>query len=93
MVKKTKESVGPNIVDVLELLGLIPPTELGKLLFANKHCQRPQLSKEAVIKAAPNSKPMTLEEAARILKCPVNRIKKILKAVKAEPKSIPEVQF
>ena len=32
---------GPNIMDVLEVLGLIPPTSLGQLLLPDKHHQRP----------------------------------------------------
>ena len=36
----------PNLQDILELLGLVPPSELGSLLRTNKHHQRPQLYSE-----------------------------------------------
>ena len=39
MVKKMVENIGLNILDVMELLGLIPPTKLGQLLLANKKCE------------------------------------------------------
>ena len=38
MVKNTKNNKEPNIEDILEVLGLIPPSKLGLLLRPNKHC-------------------------------------------------------
>ena len=91
MVKKIAENVGPHIADVLEVLGLIPATSLGQILLANKKCERPQLRKVPPLATASKRDRVTLEEAARILKCPKSRIVKILKAIKSEPDKIPEV--
>ena len=44
---KTLAKAGPNILDILEVIGLVPPTRLGRLLLADKHHNRVQLRSEA----------------------------------------------
>ena len=73
MVKQVQDTAGPNIMDILELLGHVEPTKLGQLLLKDKNCQRPHLGRLAPFAGRKRAK-MTLVEVARILKCPVSRI-------------------
>ena len=65
MVKST-HTAEPNIIDVLEVLGLVPPSRLGLLLRADKHHHRNQLKGDGPLIAAFGRK-RSLEEAATIL--------------------------
>ena len=40
MGKSTQTKAVPNILDVLEVLGLVPPSKLGLLLRRDKHNHR-----------------------------------------------------
>ena len=77
---------GPNILDVLEVLGLVPPTRLGQLLLADKHHHRHQLRSQHPLH--PSGGKRSLAEAASILRTTVGRIKRILLVAKTAPESL-----
>ena len=77
MVKATPAQTGPHILTVLEVLGLIPPSNLGLLLLPNKLHQRHHLSGRAP--HAPVGRRRSLEEAAKILRTTVSKIRRLLK--------------
>ena len=73
MVKATQAETGPNILDVLEVLGLIPPSRLGQLLLPDKHHQRRYLSGRAPHPTVGRRR--SLEETAKILRTTVSKIR------------------
>ena len=83
MVKST-HTAEPNIIDVLEVLGHVPPSGLGLLLRADKHHHRNQLKGDGPLITAFGRK-RSIEEAAKILGTTVSRIKRVLKVAKNQP--------
>ena len=92
MGKALRVKDGPNVMDVLEVLGLVPPTALGQLLLLNKHRRRPQLRSETPVHQAQGRK-RSLEEAAKILKTTVSRIKRIIRIAKTAPAELEHIKW
>ena len=92
MVKLVHTQDGPNIMDVLEVLGLVPPTRLGQLLLADKHNHRRQLKSSLPLHTVPTRK-RSLAEAAKILKTTVGKIKRILKVAKSQPEEVVNMKW
>ena len=90
MGKALRVKDGPNVMDVLEVLGLVPPTALGQLLLPDKHHHRPQLRGET---PAHPTRRRSLEEAAKILKTTVSRIKRILRIAKTAPAELEHIKW
>ena len=67
-------------MDVLEVLGLIPPSNLGLLLLPDKHQHRHLLN--GGTPPAPVTRRRSLEEAAKILKTTVSKIRRVLLVAK-----------
>ena len=75
---------GPRIQDVLEVLGLIPPTPLGLLLLPDRHHHRHQLRGDASYVNQTGRK-RSIADAARILRTTVSKIRRILATAQNDP--------
>ena len=82
MVKALNKQVQPSLQDLLELLGLAPMSELGKLLQKDKHNKRPWLSSTAP--SRPTAPCKSLSEAARILGYSYPKMQRLLKTYEAD---------
>ena len=84
-------STGSHILDVLEVLGLVPPSQLGSLLLSDKHNHRPQLRSGALTHGAGRKR--SLEEAAVILKTTVHKVRRVLKVAKLNPAELEHTRW
>ena len=92
MVKSINTKAGPNILEVLEVLGLVPPSRLGLLLCTDRHQHRNQLKRDGPL-IPPSNRRRSLEEAAKILRTTVSRIKRLLRVARNQPDSLPYMKW